>query len=87
MSPTSNMYRITTKCCSPQGACPLGERNNHGFSLYILDVIPMHMLDAILINILDVLIRMQILNVLLLLLATTVIAPLFWKLLRCNNGA
>ena len=87
MSITSNIYKINTRFSSPQGACPLGERKNHVFILYILDVILMHILDVILMHILDVLIRMHILDVLLLLLATTVIAPLFWELHRCNNGA
>ena len=43
----------------------------------------MHISDGILMHTLDVLIRMHILDVLLLLLATTVIAPLFWELQRC----
>ena len=47
----------------------------------------MHPLDVILMRILHVLIRMHILDVLLLLLATTVIAPLLWELHVCNNGA
>ena len=39
-------------------------------------------------NVLDVLTRMHILDVLLLqLLATTVIALLFWELYHCDNGA
>ena len=45
--------------------------------LNILDVIRMHTLDVILMHILHVLIHMHILHVLLLLLATTLIAPLF----------
>ena len=47
----------------------------------------MHILDVTLMHILAVLIRMHILEVLLLLLATTVIAPLFWGLHCCNIGA
>ena len=38
-------------------------------------------------HILDVLIRMHILDVLLLLLATTVIAPLFWEFQPQSNNA
>ena len=70
-----------------QGASPLGEGKCYIYFVYILDVILMHILDVILMHILYVLIRMHILDVLLLLLATTVIAPLFWELHRCNNGA
>ena len=47
----------------------------------------MHILDGILMHILDVLIRMHILDVLLLLLATTVIAPLFWEFQPQSNNA
>ena len=47
----------------------------------------MHILDVILMHILDVLIRMHILDVLLLLLATTVIAPLFWEFQPQSNNA
>ena len=91
MSIISNIYTINTTCSSPQGACPLGERQNHVFILYIYiyisDVILMHISDGLLMHISDVLIRMHILDILLLLLlATTVIALLFWELHRCNNG-
>ena len=87
MSITSNIYKIKTTFSSSQGACPLGERKNQVFILYILDVILMHILDGILMHILDVLIRMHILDVLLLLLATTVIAPLFWEFQPQSNNA
>ena len=53
----------------------------------MLDVIFMHILDGILMHILDVLIRMHILDVLLLLLATAVIATLFWQFQRRGNNA
>ena len=80
MSITSNTYKINTWIlCSPRGQAPWGEENVV-FILYILDVILMHILDGILMHMLDVLIRMHILDVLLLLLlATTVIAPMFWE--------
>ena len=79
MSITSNIYKINTWFLrSPRGQAPWGEENLV-FILYILDVILMHILDVILMHILDVLIRMHILDVLLLLLATTVIALLFWE--------
>ena len=71
---------------SPRGQAPWGEENLV-FILYILDVILMHILDVILMHILDVLIRMHILDVLLLLLATTVIAPLFWEFQPQSNNA
>ena len=71
---------------SPKGAAPWGEENVV-LILNILDVILMHIFDVILMHILDVLIRMHVLDVLLLLLATTVIAPLLWALHRCNTGA
>ena len=47
----------------------------------------MHILDVILMRILDVLIRMQILDVLLLLMATTLIAQLFWEFQPQGNNA
>ena len=62
-----------------QGASPLG-KESVVFTLDILDVVPMHTLNVILMHILDALL-------LLLLLATTVIASLFWELHHCNNGA
>ena len=63
----------------PLGTCPLGKRRNHVFIPYVLDVILMHILDVVFMHILIVLIRMHMLDVvLLLLLATTVIEPLFW---------
>ena len=46
----------------------------------------MHILHVILMHILDVLIGMHILDVLLL-LATTVIALVFWELQRYSTGA
>ena len=59
------------------------------FVLYILDVIRMHILDVILMHTLGVVIQMHILDVLLLLLLpTTVIAPLFWGFQpQSNKGA
>ena len=66
-----------------RGQAPWG-KENVVFILYVLDVILMHISDVILMHILDVLILMQILDVL---LATTVIAPLCWELHRCNIGA
>ena len=59
-----------------QGASSLGV-GNLVFILYISSVILVHILHVILMHILNVLTRIQILDVLLLLLATTVIAPLF----------
>ena len=47
----------------------------------------MHILDVILMHISDVLIRIHILDVLLLLLATTVTAPLFSEFQAQNNNA
>ena len=69
-----------------QGRTPWGEENLV-LIFYILDVLLMHTLDVILLHILDVLIRMHILNVLLLLLVTTVIAPLFWEFQPESNNA
>ena len=79
----NNKYKIFF----PPGGLPLGERKNHVFVLDILDVVLVHIVNVMLMHILDVLIRMHILHVLLLLLATTVIASLLWELQRRNNGA
>ena len=53
----------------------------------MVDVILMHILDIILMRILYVIIRMHILDVLLLLLAATVIAPLFFEFQPQSNNA
>ena len=74
-------------CCARPGGNPLGGAEHVVFMLYILHVVLMHVLNVILMHILDVLIRMRIVDVLLLLLATTLIAPLLWELHYCNNGA
>ena len=89
MSITSNICIYTKQIQDvppPRGACPLGERKNHVYILYLLDVILMNIFNVILMHIFDVRMRMHILNVLLLLLATTVIALLLWELHRCDSG-
>ena len=64
-----------------------GEENCESI-LYILDVMFMRILHVILMHTLHVLIRMHILDVLLLLLlATIVIAPLLWKFQPHSNNA
>ena len=68
MSITSNIYNINTTFPSPQGTCHLGKRQNHAFILYKLHVIFMHILDGVVMQILDVLIRIHIIDLLLLLL-------------------
>ena len=70
----------------PQGASPLW-KGKFVSILNIPNVILMHILDVILMHILDVLIRMHILNVLLLLPATKVIALLFWEFQPQSNNA
>ena len=52
-----------------------------------LELEPMHMLHEILVHVLDVLIRMHMLDVLLLLLATAVTAPLFLEFQPQSNNA
>ena len=71
-----------------QGASPLGDENI-GFILYMLDAVLMHILDVILMHGLHVIIRVHVLDVLLLLLllATVVMVPLFWELHFCNDFA
>ena len=56
----------------PRGQAPWGQADVVCI-LYILGVILMHILDVIVMHIFDVLIRMHILDVLLLLLATTAV--------------
>ena len=72
----------------PRGLAPRASATiMYLFCICVLDVILTRMLDVILMHTLDVLIRMHILNVLLLVLATTVLAICFWELLCCNNDA
>ena len=83
---TSDIYKISTcRLRSPRGQAPWGEEHLVLIS-YISGVKLMHILDVILMHILDVRIRMQISNVLLLLLATTVLAPLFWGFQPQSNN-
>ena len=72
--------------CIRPGGKPRGQEKLV-FILYKLDSRLMHILDVILMHILDVLIRMHMLDVLLLLLATTVMAPLFWEFQPQSNNA
>ena len=69
MSITSNDV-----CVCPGGKPPWGRKMSHLF--HILEVILMHILDVMLMHILNVPISMHILDVILLLLATPVIAVL-----------
>ena len=69
-------------------ASPLGERRLCIYILFTSNVILRHKLDVILMyNILDVLLPMHVLDFLPLLLATTVIAPMFGEFQPQSNNA